>query len=92
MKQVNFKELDVEVGIDEFQPHDIRKEIGNALHRSSESVPMSELARTIYYSDGLVSISDEDFSLMMTLLQPALKRFVFDAIIRSSEKNKEMEE
>ena len=41
MKQFNFKELNIEVGIDQYQKHDLRKEIGNALHRASESVPMN---------------------------------------------------
>ena len=68
MKQVNFKELNVEVGIDQYQNHDLRKEIGNALHRASESVPMSELARNIYYSEGDIKIPDEEFDEMMKLI------------------------
>ena len=60
MKQVNFKELNVEVGIDQYQNHDLRKEIGNALHRASESVPMSELARNIYYSEGDIKIPNDE--------------------------------
>ena len=68
MKQVNFKELNVEVGIDQYQNHDLRKEIGNTLHRASESVPMSELARNIYYSEGDIKIPDEEFDEMMKLI------------------------
>ena len=84
MKQVNFKELNVEVGIDQYQNHDLRKEIGNALHRASESVPMSELARNIHYSEGDIKIPDEEFDEMMKLIKPGFKRFVLDSIVRSA--------
>ena len=47
MKQVNFKQLNVETEIDTFQEVDLRHEIGNALHRAAETVPMSDLARNI---------------------------------------------
>ena len=36
MKQVNFKELNVEVGIDTFMPKDFRKDVGNVLHQASD--------------------------------------------------------
>lgn len=84
MKQLNFKELNVEVGIDQYQKHDLRKEIGNALHRASESVPMSDLARNIYYSEGDIEIPDEEFDEMMKLIKPGFKRFVLDSIVRSA--------
>lgn len=83
MKQLNFKELNIEVGIDQYQKHDLRKEIGNALHRASESVPMSYLARNIYYSEGDIEIPDEEFDEMMKLIKPGFKRFVLDSIVRS---------
>lgn len=84
MKQLNFKQLNVEVGIDQYQKHDLRKEIGNALHRASESVPMSDLARNIYYSEGDIEIPDEEFDEMMKLIKPGFKRFVLDSIVRSA--------
>ena len=83
MKQLNFKELNIEVGIDQYQKHDLRKEIGNALHRASESVPMRYLARNIYYSEGDIEIPDEEFDEMMKLIKPGFKRFVLDSIVRS---------
>ncbi|WFE84973.1 hypothetical protein [Parabacteroides chongii] len=94
MKKVNFKELSVEIGIDEFQKQDFRKEIGNALHRASESIPMSDLARKIFYSEDAIEISDEDFKTMLALLRTAYKKFIVDAVARSGEestdiKNKE---
>lgn len=89
MKQVNFKELNVEVGVDTFMPQDLRKDVGNVLHQASESVPMSELARNIYYSEGALDISDEDYQVMMFLLSKAMKKFVNDAILRSTVEIKE---
>lgn len=84
MKQVNFKELNVEVAIDQFKPCDLRKDIGNALHRASESVPMSDLARKIYYSEGAIEIPDEEFDEMMKLIKLGFKKFVLDGIAHSA--------
>ena len=84
MKQVNFKQLNVETEIDTFQEVDLRHEIGNALHRMAETVPMSELARTIYHSEGSVDIADEDYAEMVKTLRTAFKRFVLDGIARST--------
>lgn len=84
MKQVNFKSLNVETEIDTFQEVDLRHEIGNALHRMAETVPMSELARRIYHSDDATDISNEDYSEMVRLLRTVFKRFVLDAIERST--------
>ena len=93
MKQVNFKQLNIETEIDTFQEVDLRKEIGNALHRAAETVPMSELARTIYHSEGTIDIPDEDYAEMMKILRTAFKRFILDAITRSTtDKEKEKEE
>lgn len=93
MKQLNFKELEIEVGIDQYQKHDLRKEIGNALHRASESVPMSDLARKIYYSEGSIEIPDDEFEDMMKLIKPGFKKFVLDSILRSAvEVGKEVEQ
>lgn len=89
MKQVNFKELNVEVGVDTFMPQDLRKDVGNALHQASESVPMSKLARDIYYSEEALDISDEDYQVMMFLLSKAMKKFINDAILRSTVEIKE---
>jgi len=96
MKQVriNLKELNVEIGVDQFELQDWREAIGNALHRASESVPMSELARKIYYSEGPIDISEEDFKTMLALLGTVLKRYLVTAVAKSGEeletyKNKE---
>lgn len=90
MKQVkiNFKELKVEVSVDQFELQDWRKTLGNALHRASESVPMSELARKIYYSEAPIDISEEDFKTMLVLLGTALKKYLVDAVARAGEESK----
>lgn len=80
MKKINFKELNVEVEIDKYQTADLRHEIGNALHRLSESVPMSELARKIYYSEGEIEIDDTELELARALLKGVFKQFVLQAL------------
>ena len=91
MKQVNFKELSVEIEIDKFQNIDLRKEIGNAIHRQAVTVPMSELARKIYYSEGDVSMTDEDYSMMISVVSKSFALIVTKAVERSTiDKDKEV--
>ena len=95
MKQVriNFKELKVEVGVDQFELQDWRKAMGNALHRAAERKQNPESGRKIYYSEGPIDILEEDFKTMLVLLGTALKRFLVDAVAKAGEesetKNKE---
>lgn len=91
MKRINFKELNVEISIDSFENMDGRQEIGNTLHRASESVPMSDLAKKIYYSEGPIDITDKDYEEMMRLICRGLKKFVIDALLRSTLDVKEEE-
>ena len=84
MKQVNFKKLNVEIGVDQYVSKDLRKDVGNALHQASESVPMSDLARKIFYSEEALIISDENYEMMMFLLTRSIKKFICDAITRST--------
>ena len=85
MKKIDFAQLKVETSIDCFEDQDLRKDIGNALHRVSESVPMSDLARKIYYSEEAIEVSDDDCKTMMNLLGRLFKKFIIDALIRSTQ-------
>lgn len=84
MKQVNFKELNVEIGIDEFEKMDMRKEIGNAIHRQAITVPMADLARKIYHSEESVMISDEDYGIMLSIVSKSFALIISKAIERST--------
>jgi uncharacterized membrane protein YcgQ (UPF0703/DUF1980 family) len=72
MKQINFKQIKVEIEIGNFQPQDFRKAIGNTLFSQARNIEMDELSRRIYSSDGAIDIPDEQFSEMMTLLSEQL--------------------
>lgn len=88
MKRVNFKELEIEETFDDFVKVDVRKQIGNLIHRESSTIPMSDLARKIYYSEGEIEISEEDFVEMLKLLSALrVKRIVIDAISKCNENN-----
>lgn len=92
MKQLDFKELKVRIGIEEIEIHDLRKEVGNSLYRLAETVPMAELAKKIYYSDGVMEITDDDFDKMMDLFNGKFKRFIIDSINENVKNIKEVEE
>lgn len=84
MKQVNFKELNVEVEIGVFQNIDMRKDIANAMHRQAVTVPISDLARTIYYSEEAVEISDEDYGAMISIISGSFTLIIKNAVERST--------
>lgn len=88
MKAVNFKELSIETSIDEYEVLDLRKEVGNTIHRHAMSVPLSELARKIYYSEGAVSIADEDYSVMISIIE---KSFIVPVSKAIKESTREIE-
>lgn len=80
MKQVNFKELNIEFEIDNFRTADLAHEVGNVIHRAAETVPMADLARKIYHSDGATRITDEDYREMMQIISKSFKLMVCRAI------------
>lgn len=92
MKQVNFKELNVETEIDNFQTIDLRKEIGNKLHQHAVTIPMDELARKIYHSEGSVNIEDEDYGMMMSTISNSFSLIVRQAVERCTSEFKENKE
>ena len=91
MKQVNFKELSVETGIDNFESVDLRQGIGNAIHRQATNVPMSELARKIYYYESPFAIDEEDYAMMLAVLEKSFPMIVSEAVKRSTTDFKEEE-
>lgn len=90
MKQVNFKELNVETEIDNFQTIDLRKEIGNKVHQQAVTIPMDELARTIFHSEGPVCIEDEDYGMMMSVISNSFSLIVRQAVERCTSQPKEI--
>lgn len=80
MKQVNFVELIVETEIDKYESLDMSHRIGNAIHQQAINVPMSELARRIYYSEGAININDEDYVMMLTIVRKSFALVISKAI------------
>lgn len=92
MKQVNFKKLSVEIEIDQYQTLDFRKEVGNAIHRQAVTIPVDELARKIYHSDGPIEIDDEDYEMMKAIISKSFALIILQAIERSTIELKDKEE
>lgn len=84
MKQVNFKELSVEYGVDKFQTVDLAHEIGDEIIKKAESVPMYDLAHVIYHSTGSIKISDNDYQQMMKIISTSFKIIIAKAIEAST--------
>lgn len=88
MKQINFKEIPVEVEIGRFEKQDFRKVIGNALHSQAKNLEMDQLARKIFNSNGPIEIAADEFEEMMMILSPAVYYRV-ESAIRSNAKEVE---
>lgn len=80
MKRLNFKELRVETSIDEFEAVDVRKAIGNALYKLADSIPMSDLSRKIYHSEGMIEIEDQDCAEMVKTIEPLFRVLLINAV------------
>lgn len=84
MKKINFKNLNVETTIDQFDTFDISKEIGNFIFANTTDIAISDLGKEIYYN-GKVEISDEvaktitDMISASTLLAP-IKRAILEKL------------
>lgn len=85
MRRINFKELNVEMGIDEFETRDLRKEIGNAVHRGAMDIPIHDLARVIYYSEGPIDIPDKEYLEVMEIIKRSFAFLVYDSVERCAE-------
>lgn len=58
--KVDFSKLLVQFGFeDETVLVDIRKELGNAIRRSTADIGLDEVARQIYFSNGEIDIPNE---------------------------------
>lgn len=80
MKQINFKELQVEVSIGKKETTDASKKLGDVLYQVATDLPMDALARQIYYSDGPIDISEEDYLQMLKLFDGVLLYKMINAI------------
>jgi len=69
-KKVNFKELPVQIELEgEAVKIDVRKDIGNFIYQNSRDLGVLELARKIYHSDGEIEMSQQELTILKTLIE-----------------------
>ena len=56
--KANFKNISVEVEIDEFKELDLAKDLGNYIHTNTNDIGLDDTARSIYHSDGEMEVDD----------------------------------
>lgn len=71
MKSINFKEINLEVGVDTFRVMDLRKVIGNMVFNNAYDIPTYDLSRAIYYSEGPFEMSIDTYDLFMEAVAKA---------------------
>lgn len=59
MKAIDFSTVPVELRIDEPEPVDMRRSLGNTINRNTADIGLSDFARKIYYSEAPVEIPEE---------------------------------
>ena len=67
-KKYDFRQALMEMGIDHFEEVDIRKSVGNNVHRLTRDIGIDELSRKVYH-DGVVELTDEEARIFCILLQ-----------------------
>lgn len=65
---IDFTNVSVETGIDEFTSMDVSKAVGNAIHRGTGDLGIDEIARKIYH-DGCVTLSDEMKEMILPIIE-----------------------
>ena len=78
--KIDLKHLMTEVEVDSFAPVDFTKEIGNTLHRLAMTIPMADLARKIFYSEGEIEISKEEYDEFLSIVKRSYPIAVWSAI------------
>ena len=84
--KLNFKKLNVEVSIDNFVEQDLSAQVGNFLFSEATTVPMSDLARKIYHSEGEMELTKKEYTEMTQILSAASIRHLVRAAIDSQAK------
>lgn len=59
MKAIDFSTIPVEPRIDEPEPVDMRRSLGNTINRNTADIGLSDFAREIYYSEVSIEIPEE---------------------------------
>lgn len=90
MKAIDFSNVPVELRIDEPEPVDMRRSLGNTINRNTADIGLSDFARKIYYSEAAITIPEEYVQPIISivthvdnLLAPAKKaviRLINDAM------------
>lgn len=67
-KEIDFRNVSVETGIDEFTSIDVSKVVGNTIHKGTGDIGMDDIARKIYH-DGCVTLSDEQKEMFLAIIE-----------------------
>lgn len=59
MKTIDFSSIPVELRIDEPEPVDMRRSLGNTINRNTADIGLSDFARELYYSKAPIEIPEE---------------------------------
>ena len=80
MKKINFKSMKFYTGIDHTQQieQDIRLDIANLIYKNGD-IRGLDIAQRIYKSEGIVELSDDEYSIIIILV----KKFCTPQVIES---------
>jgi hypothetical protein len=85
MKQINFKQINVEVNIGEYREMDFTKEVGNILFRSAQSLEQDAFARKVHAAEKEIEFTDEEFSFLQESINATLvfraRKAILDSVI-----------
>lgn len=71
--KVNFKQINVEINFEgDIVEVDARKELANAIHRTTNDIGFDDFAREMYYSEDEIDVPDEYIQPIMNVAAACL--------------------
>lgn len=86
MVRINFKEMNAETSVDSFETIDLRKELGNILFKKATDIPLFDLSRKIYHSEGEMEVEDALFAAILEILSEIKSAIYIQRILMDNAK------
>ena len=76
MKQIDFSNLKIEKSIGVFECVDVRKDLGNMIFASANTIELDQLSRKVFNAPcGATELSNAEYGLLMQALRSGFVRY-----------------
>ena len=76
MKQIDFSKLEIEKSIGVFECIDVRKDLGNMIFASANTIELDQLSRKVFNAPcEAIELNDAEYGLLMQVLRNGCARY-----------------